>query len=83
MFLKRAFLFDFVMILAGMYTKCLEMFCFVKDFVMIHAGIYTKCFEFFLKSVRCKKYFDRFEQAKESYYLLRMVVSMLFCFPLG
>ena len=44
---EKAFLFDFVMILAGMYTKCLEMFCFgkVSNFVMIHAGMYTKCFE--------------------------------------
>ena len=52
-FLKRAFRFDFVMILAGMYTKCLEMFCFGKDFVMIHAGMYTKCFE--------KKIFEKCE----------------------
>ena len=60
---EKAFHFDFVMILAGMYTKCLEMFCFGKEFnfVMIHAGMYTKClksrwnvykvFEKFLKVV--------------------------------
>ena len=50
------------MILAGMYTKCLEMFYFEKvfNFVMIHAGMYTKCLKIFLKvSVRCEKYFDR------------------------
>ena len=68
------------MIHARMYTKCLEMFCFRKDFVMIHAGMYTKFFEKILeKSVRCEKYF---EKAKETYYLLRTVVSVLFCFPL-
>ena len=39
---EKAFHFDFVMIHAGMYTKCLEMLCFGKV----------------LKSVRCKKYFD-------------------------
>ena len=27
-FFEKAFRFDFVMIHAGMYTKCLEMFCF-------------------------------------------------------
>ena len=44
---EKAFRFDFVMIHAGMYTKCLEMFCFGKDFVMIHAGMYTKCLKRF------------------------------------
>ena len=29
-FFEKAFRLDFVMILAGMYTKCLEMFCFGK-----------------------------------------------------
>ena len=43
---EKAFHFDFLMIHAGMYTKCLEMFRF------------EKCFNFD-KSVRCEKYFDR------------------------
>ena len=28
---KKAFRFDFVMIHTGMYTKCLEIFCFGKE----------------------------------------------------
>ena len=58
---EKAFLFDFVMILAGMYTKCLEMFYFGKvfNFVMIHAGMYTKCLKIFENSVKCEKHFDR------------------------
>ena len=60
-YFEKTFLFDFVMILAGMYTKYLEMFCFGKDFVMIHAGMYTKCFfeKKTFESVRCEKCFDR------------------------
>ena len=48
-YFEKAFLFDFVMILARMYTKCLEMLCFGKvfNFVMIHAGMYTKCLKSF------------------------------------
>ena len=56
---EKAFHFDFVMIHAGIYTKCLEMFCFEKvfNFVMIHAGMYTKCLKSFENGVRCESIF--------------------------